>query len=196
MAAKLGFPPDPYSYKYKYSFFADLCVDIWENCVKNGVRTFDTEIKKAQLYKLQIPCSVLLVDESQDLDEAQVGWIECQREFGKTMISSQIICYKCSYMSSTASIIFVILDRDTHLFRWRLGPMHLWISESKIYLCNEAGLSRYETHAVVEVWPTNRSNGQHIIVCEREISPNYHEFRQQAHVDSVSCARIVRESQG
>ncbi|KAL7517357.1 hypothetical protein ACHAWX_002285 [Stephanocyclus meneghinianus] len=43
---------------------------------------FDTEMKKAQLMNLRIPCSVLLVDECQDLDECQVDFIDKQKNFG------------------------------------------------------------------------------------------------------------------
>lgn len=44
---------------------------------------FDTEVKKAQLMNLRIPCSVLLVDECQDLDECQVDFIDKQKNFGE-----------------------------------------------------------------------------------------------------------------
>jgi len=50
--------------------------------VKHGYRTFDIDIKMAQLKRLRIPCSVLLVDECQDLDECQVDWIESQKHYG------------------------------------------------------------------------------------------------------------------
>ena len=82
-AAKLGFPPNIYSLESSYTFYADLCVKIWAYVVKYGIRTFDIEIKKAQLNQLCIPCSVLLVDECQDLDECQVDWIEGQKQFGE-----------------------------------------------------------------------------------------------------------------
>jgi hypothetical protein len=39
-------------------------------------------MKKAQLQNLRIPCTVLLVDECQDLDGCQVAWIEGQKKFG------------------------------------------------------------------------------------------------------------------
>lgn len=82
-AAKLGFPPEHYNTLSSYSFFANLCVEIWEFVVKNGVRTFNIETKKAQLNMLRIPCSVLLCDESQDFDGCQVDWIHGQKSFGE-----------------------------------------------------------------------------------------------------------------
>jgi hypothetical protein len=81
-AAKLGFPPHIYSLESSYSFFADTCVEIWEYIVKNNIRSYNIEMKKAQLQNLRIPCTVLLVDECQDLDGCQVAWIEGQKKFG------------------------------------------------------------------------------------------------------------------
>jgi superfamily I DNA/RNA helicase len=81
-AAKLGFPPHIYSRESSYSFFADTCVEIWEYIVKNNIRSYNIEMKKAQLQNLRIPCTVLLVDECQDLDGCQVAWIEGQKKFG------------------------------------------------------------------------------------------------------------------
>lgn len=80
-AANLGFPPS-YSSESSYSFFANLCVEIWAFVLNNNVRTFDIDMKKAQLRQLRIPSSVLLVDESQDMDECQVAWIASQKQFG------------------------------------------------------------------------------------------------------------------
>ena len=77
----MGFPLS-YSFESSYSFFADLCVEIWEHAVQHNLRTFDIEIKKAQLKGLRISSSVLLVDESQDMDQCQVDWIDQQKQHG------------------------------------------------------------------------------------------------------------------
>ena len=82
-AAKLGFPPAIYFPRSSYEFFADTCVEIWDYVMTHGIRTYDIDMKNAQLKKLKIPCSVLLVDESQDLDQCQVAWAESQKEFGE-----------------------------------------------------------------------------------------------------------------
>eukprot|EP00804_Cyclotella_cryptica_P009997 CCRYP_015421-RD/>CCRYP_015421-RD protein AED:0.11 eAED:0.14 QI:371/0.75/0.8/1/0.5/0.2/5/0/796 len=81
-AGKLGFPPEIYSLPKSYKFYADTCVKLWELMLRNGIRTFDTEMKKAQLMNARILCSVLLVDECQDLDECQVDFIAKQMNFG------------------------------------------------------------------------------------------------------------------
>jgi hypothetical protein len=43
----------------------------------------DSEVKKAQLKNLRIPCSVLLVDECQDLSACQVDFVAKQKLFGE-----------------------------------------------------------------------------------------------------------------
>jgi hypothetical protein len=71
-----------------YTFFADLCVKVWDYVVKHRIKTFDIVMKIAQLNQLRIadsagqPSSVLLVDECQDLDECQVDWAEKQKQYG------------------------------------------------------------------------------------------------------------------
>mmetsp|Transcript_30586 Transcript_30586/g.64706 ORF Transcript_30586/g.64706 Transcript_30586/m.64706 type:complete len:1199 (+) Transcript_30586:90-3686(+) len=124
-AAKLGFPPAIYSLESSYSFFANTCVEIWQYVVKHNIRTFDIEIKKAQLIKLKIPCSVLLVDECQDLNGCHVDWIEKQRNFGTHIFfvgdSAQCIFgYNGAKSSNVMKLTHCI---DTNLTRsWRFGP--------------------------------------------------------------------------
>jgi len=90
-AAKLGFPPNIYSSESSYSFYANVCVDIWAYVVRHGIRTFDIVMKRAQLKQLRIPCSVLLVDECQDLDECQVDLIHAQRQFGERNVFHSVV---------------------------------------------------------------------------------------------------------
>ena len=89
-AANLGFPPQKYAQENSYGFYADTCIQLWEYVLKNNVRTYDIELKKAQLRNLRIPCTVLLVDECQDLDGCQVDFVAKQRQFGKYWIFCNI----------------------------------------------------------------------------------------------------------
>lgn len=82
IAEKLGFPLASYSDVQSYKFYADQCIVLWEYIVDNGIRTFDVEMKRAQLAGVRIPGSVLLVDECQDLDECQVDLISKQLQYG------------------------------------------------------------------------------------------------------------------
>lgn len=63
---KQGFPP--MVYKFKVGRYADLACLVWDAASEQGIRSFDIEMKRAQLKSLRIPGSLLLVDESQDMD--------------------------------------------------------------------------------------------------------------------------------
>jgi hypothetical protein len=43
-AAKLGFPPDIYSHKSSYKFYADTCVKIWEYVISKNIKTYGKEL--------------------------------------------------------------------------------------------------------------------------------------------------------
>jgi hypothetical protein len=68
---KLGFPV--IVYQNKVSFYADTALQVWDSLEKNQKRSYDLEMKRAHLKALRIPGSVLLVDESQDMDGCQVA---------------------------------------------------------------------------------------------------------------------------
>jgi hypothetical protein len=50
--------------------------------MKEEIISYDLEVKRAHLRELQIGGSLLLVDESQDMDECQIRWMAKQSEFG------------------------------------------------------------------------------------------------------------------
>lgn len=124
-AAKLGFPPHIYSLESSYSFFADTCVEIWDYIVMNGIRSYNIEMKKAQLQNLRIPCTVLLVDECQDLDGCQVAWIEGQKKFGTHifLVGDSVQCIygfrgaKSTHVMKLDKCINVMLTQS-----YRFGP--------------------------------------------------------------------------
>ena len=119
-AAKLGFPPSIYSLESSYSFYADTSVEIWKHVIMNGIRTFNVEMKKAQLQNLRIPCSVLLVDECQDLDGCQVAWIEGQKEFGTNIF----------FVGDSAQCIYGFRGaKSTHVMK--LDCIDLMLTESR-----------------------------------------------------------------
>ncbi|KAL7546573.1 hypothetical protein ACHAWF_009905 [Thalassiosira exigua] len=123
-AAKLGFPSSHYSKPSTYSFFADTVAEIWDYVLRQGIHTFDTIIKRAQLMMLRIPCTVLLVDESQDLDKCQATWIAAQKEFGTHIFfvgdSAQCIF---QFRQAKSSNVMMLDCIDTQLTKsWRFGP--------------------------------------------------------------------------
>ena len=87
-AEDLGFPCEIYSKPEHYKFYADTCVKFWEYAVEKGIRTHNVTMKKAHLMQVRIPCSVLFVDECQDLDACQVDFIAKQKDYGEFASSS------------------------------------------------------------------------------------------------------------
>lgn len=71
-----GFPTQ--YYKMKVGTYADIAYKVWQKLAEDNVRTYNTEMKQAQLLKLRIPGTIVLCDESQDMDECQMNWIEAQ----------------------------------------------------------------------------------------------------------------------
>jgi len=73
---KQGFPS--MVYRFKLGKYADIACLVWDAATQQGIRSYDMEMKRAQLKALRIPGSLLLVDESQDMDGCQVDWIAKQ----------------------------------------------------------------------------------------------------------------------
>ncbi|KAL7464606.1 hypothetical protein ACHAXS_004946 [Conticribra weissflogii] len=113
-AEKLGFPSTIYSSKESYRFYADLCAQFWDLVNLRGVRTFDILMKNAQLKGIRIPCTVLLVDECQDLDACQVDLIAKQKDYG-----TQIF-----FIGDAAQTIYSFRGaKSSNLTKsWRFGP--------------------------------------------------------------------------
>lgn len=78
---KAGFPT--MVYRTRVGSYADMAWKVWETSKIKNVRTYDFEMKRAQLLELRIPGTLLLVDESQDLDGCQTDWIAKQATAGK-----------------------------------------------------------------------------------------------------------------
>lgn len=77
---KQGFPSEVYC--SKISKYADIACLVWDAAEQQQCRSYDMEMKRAQLKALRIPGSLLLVDESQDMDGCQVDWISKQCNHG------------------------------------------------------------------------------------------------------------------
>lgn len=67
-----------YQYKNKISWYADTIYKLWSNPEFMKIKSFDLEMKRAQLYKLEIPGTCILLDESQDCDACQIDWVAQQ----------------------------------------------------------------------------------------------------------------------
>ena len=68
-------------------FYTTCAKEIWETLMTDGkLVTFDSVVKRVQLNKYYMDCTALLVDESQDLDAAQIDWLVQQALDHKTKV--------------------------------------------------------------------------------------------------------------
>ena len=78
-----GFSFRDYNNRVAFAFYADLVsTKLWDKLMNEEITSYDLEVKRAQLQEFQIGGSLLLVDESQDMDECQIQWMAKQSEFG------------------------------------------------------------------------------------------------------------------
>jgi len=71
---KMGF--DPYHYSTsKIEFYVNEALRLWRLAGDQKIITFNFLVKRAQLERLPVPGAMLLLDESQDMDECQVDWL-------------------------------------------------------------------------------------------------------------------------
>jgi superfamily I DNA/RNA helicase len=73
----LGFLPRDYF--QNVPFYRHQAARLWACIVKDDIPCFDFEMKRAQLEHLRIPGTLLLVDESQDMDACQIDWVAGQQ---------------------------------------------------------------------------------------------------------------------
>jgi ATP:corrinoid adenosyltransferase len=121
-----GFPTMLYYYgDNKVGRYADMACKVWEAASEQNVRTYDFEMKRAQLLALRIPGTLLLVDESQDLDGCQSQWIAKQVEHGIHVYlvgdAAQTIY---SFRGAKSKHMMNVKDaKDCTLTKsWRFGP--------------------------------------------------------------------------
>mmetsp|Transcript_15506 Transcript_15506/g.38608 ORF Transcript_15506/g.38608 Transcript_15506/m.38608 type:complete len:1261 (-) Transcript_15506:1280-5062(-) len=75
-----GFLPTVYNRPDMISFYSDQAAKCWRRIQDDDdIRTFDLDMKRVQLLKLRIPGTILLVDESQDMDACQIDFIVHQQ---------------------------------------------------------------------------------------------------------------------
>ena len=77
---KMGFAAADYS--HRIDFYAQQVCRLWEIILRDDIRCHDFEMKRVQLNKIRIPGTLLLVDESQDMDAAQIDWVSTQVRYG------------------------------------------------------------------------------------------------------------------
>ena len=79
-------PPEGIPHTFD-DFYTQCAKSVWDAVLSTGkLKTHDSIMKRAQLSKCEIDCSALLVDESQDLDGAQVDWLCTQAKLYGTHV--------------------------------------------------------------------------------------------------------------
>jgi len=130
---KRGFPMSVY--QNKVSFYADTAVQVWDSLEQNQKRSYDIEMKRAHLKALRIPGSILLVDESQDMDGCQVAWIANQANHGTHVYlvgdAAQTIY---GFRGAKSKFMMEILGIDYSLTKsWRFGNQIAQIANAVLF---------------------------------------------------------------
>lgn len=117
-------------------------------------------MKKAQLKQLRIPCSVLLVDECQDLDGCQVAWLEGQKQFGTHIFfvgdSAQCIY---GFRGAKSKHIMKLICIDIKLTKsWRFGPEIAKAANIPLF-AKEKSIQTTENHGNNRLWIPYRVQG-------------------------------------
>lgn len=102
----MGFKPESYASEIK--FYANQVVKLWEKISRKPIRSYDIVAKQAQLYGLEMSGTLLLVDESQDMDACQISWV----------VKHQSRCF--------GKVVFVVGDPAQSIYGFRgAKPKHL-----------------------------------------------------------------------
>jgi UvrD/REP helicase N-terminal domain len=110
-------------YENRIDWYADTVCLLWEKL--KDVRTYDMEMKRAQLLGLIIPGSLLLVDESQDCDGCQIDWMSQQVQHGKQVFLVGDAAQTIYSFRGAKPKFMVALKADsdcTLTTSWRFGP--------------------------------------------------------------------------
>ena len=106
---QMGFPSSVYRPLKKRSFYADQAYEIWKYLRQKNIITYDILVKRVQLMDVVIPCTVLLVDECQDMDGCQVEWMKNQAKFGK-------FCFLFANLFNLIFVFKIFAIIGTHVF--------------------------------------------------------------------------------
>lgn len=123
-------------YDKECPWFADIIHNQWDEKLKH-INSFDLEMKRAQLSKLEIPdTTCILLDETQDCDACQIDWIHHQSNLGKQLFlvgdAAQTIYSfrgaKSRFMMSIDSNIDLNLTKS-----WRFGSSIAKVANSILF---------------------------------------------------------------
>jgi superfamily I DNA/RNA helicase len=119
---QLGF--ETAKYNEKVGFYANQACCLWDLVVRDNIISHDFQMKRAQLEGLRIPGTLLLMDESQDMDGCQVSWAKQQVVFGTQVYvvgdaAQTIYSFRGA---KSQSLMALEVDKDCMLTAsWRFG---------------------------------------------------------------------------
>jgi superfamily I DNA/RNA helicase len=154
--AKLGFEPRIYN-MCRVHWYADQACKLWEHIIKDDIRTFDFIMKRAQLLKLKIPGTILLVDESQDMDGCQVDWVASQVKLSKHVYVVGDTAQSIYGFRGAKPDYVTDLDIDAERFlteSWRFGPGIVNIANLVLYAkhYSDQTSKKWDRRKQKEVW--------------------------------------------
>lgn len=122
----LAYGFSPHIYRGKVSWYANQANRLWN--MLGNIRNYDLEMKRAHLAKLEIPGTALLVDECQDMDACQVGWVSDQYDgHGSKLIFMVGDAAQTIYSFHGAKSKYMMelphpVTDGTLTMSWRFGP--------------------------------------------------------------------------
>jgi ATP-dependent exoDNAse (exonuclease V) beta subunit len=108
-------------------FYAEQVSILWELIVSEEIQSYDFDMKRVQYFALRVPGTIVLVDESQDLDACQVDWIGRQQvERHRLPVIMVGDCAQAIYGFRGAKPEYLLNLKCTQHFSlvesWRFGP--------------------------------------------------------------------------
>jgi superfamily I DNA/RNA helicase len=161
-----GFSLHIYNTKQKISWYADQANRLWEMLGK--VRCYDLEMKRAQLMKLKMPGTLILVDECQDMDGCQVAWVSEQYQNSKKLLymvgdaAQTIYSFRGAKSKYMMELPFPATDR-TLTTSWRFGPSIARMANVVLF-CKEHCPQTLNTKK--KTWQPYRVTGGSLLPCQ------------------------------
>jgi len=121
---KFGFSMNAYN-AATLNWYADHACKLWDKIVEEDIRTFNFIMKRAQLLSLEVSGTILLIDESQDMDGCQVSWVADQVKFAKhAYVVGDAAQSIYSFRGAKPEFLMdLMIDEERMLTEsWRFGP--------------------------------------------------------------------------
>lgn len=163
-------------YHTKIDWYANTAATLWQMLDEKQIRTFNLEMKRAQLLGLQVPGTCILVDESQDCDACQISWLAKQTEFGSQVYfvgdSAQTIY---SFRGAKSSILMKLpASKSCTLTKsWRFGPAIARIANLVLFAKEKSPQTIGTNTPTWDPYRVKGNGNPHDMVTSRPIAQNW-----------------------